>query len=45
VGADLIAAQQDVADSLLRLRLISRPVFVAEAQWPSRESVAARAAV
>jgi sulfonate transport system substrate-binding protein len=30
----LLAAQQSIADTLLRLRMISRPVSVAEAQWP-----------
>jgi hypothetical protein len=29
----LIAAQQVIADTLLRLHLIERPVTVADAQW------------
>jgi aliphatic sulfonates family ABC transporter substrate-binding protein len=33
LDAALIAAQQDIADRLLRLKLISRPVSVADAQW------------
>jgi aliphatic sulfonates family ABC transporter substrate-binding protein len=36
LDADLIAAQQDIADTLLRLRLIPRAVSVADAQWPLR---------
>jgi len=34
LDAETIAAQQAIADGLLRLRLISRPVSVADAQWP-----------
>jgi aliphatic sulfonates family ABC transporter substrate-binding protein len=34
--ADVIAAQQEVADTLLRLRLIPRAVTVADAQWSAR---------
>jgi aliphatic sulfonates family ABC transporter substrate-binding protein len=34
LSAELIAAQQDIADTLLRLNLIARPVSVAAAQWP-----------
>ncbi len=33
MSAELIAAQQDVADTLLRLHLIPRAVSVADAQW------------
>jgi aliphatic sulfonates family ABC transporter substrate-binding protein len=33
VTDELIAAQQDIADNLLRLRLIDRAVSVADAQW------------
>jgi sulfonate transport system substrate-binding protein len=33
LSAELIAAQQDIADTLLRLQLITRPVSVAAAQW------------
>jgi aliphatic sulfonates family ABC transporter substrate-binding protein len=33
LSAELIEAQQDVADTLLRLQLITRPVSVAAAQW------------
>jgi aliphatic sulfonates family ABC transporter substrate-binding protein len=33
LSAESIAAQQAIADTLLRLRLISRPVSVAAAQW------------
>ena len=33
VSAELIADQQDVADTLLRFQLIERPVTVAGGQW------------
>jgi sulfonate transport system substrate-binding protein len=33
LSPELIAAQQDIADRLLRLKLIERPVSVASAQW------------
>jgi aliphatic sulfonates family ABC transporter substrate-binding protein len=33
VSAELIAAQQDIADTLLRMDLIPRAVSVADAQW------------
>jgi aliphatic sulfonates family ABC transporter substrate-binding protein len=33
LSAELIAAQQDIADTLLRLQLIPGPVTVADAQW------------
>jgi aliphatic sulfonates family ABC transporter substrate-binding protein len=33
LSAELIAAQQDIADTLLRLQLITRPISVAAAQW------------
>jgi aliphatic sulfonates family ABC transporter substrate-binding protein len=33
VSAELIAAQQVIADTLLRLQMIERPVTVADAQW------------
>jgi aliphatic sulfonates family ABC transporter substrate-binding protein len=33
LSAESIAAQQDIADTLLRLKLITRPVSVAAAQW------------
>jgi aliphatic sulfonates family ABC transporter substrate-binding protein len=36
VSAELITAQQDIADTLLRLRLIPRAVSIADAQWRLR---------
>jgi sulfonate transport system substrate-binding protein len=33
LSAESIAAQQDIADRLLRLQLITRSVTVADAQW------------
>ena len=33
LSAELIAAQQDIADNLLRLQLIPRAVSVADAHW------------
>ncbi|HEY0463242.1 MAG TPA: aliphatic sulfonate ABC transporter substrate-binding protein, partial [Polyangiaceae bacterium] len=36
VSADLITAQQDVADTLLRMQLIPRAVSVVDAQWRLR---------
>jgi aliphatic sulfonates family ABC transporter substrate-binding protein len=33
LSAELIEAQQDIADTLFRLQLITRPVSVAAAQW------------
>lgn len=33
LSPELIAAQQDIADTLLRLQMITRPVSVADAQW------------
>jgi sulfonate transport system substrate-binding protein len=36
VSPELVSAQQDIADTLLRLRLIPRAVSIAEAQWRLR---------
>jgi sulfonate transport system substrate-binding protein len=44
LSTELIAAQQDIADGLLRLKLISRPVSVAAAQWPMTAQTADPAA-
>ena len=33
LSAELIESQQDIADSLWRMQLITRPVSVAAAQW------------
>jgi len=38
VSAELITAQQDVADTLLRMQLIPRAVSVLDAQWRFRKA-------